>query len=75
MKAITPPFLARVPIESWFCSNESRAIKTALEGLEGIERVRPFPRDKLILFHFYTSHALSCALNTLGDLGFEELTH
>ncbi|MDC8005877.1 hypothetical protein POV27_17620 [Aureisphaera galaxeae] len=75
MIATTPPFLARVPIETWFCSDESVEIKTALEGLEGIERVRPFPQDKLILFHFYTSHALSCALNALGDLGFEELIH
>lgn len=61
--------LAKIQVQQTFCEACVQEIKDKLSKVQGICNVRPFPDESKVVFHFEGAFPLSCALNTLMELG------
>lgn len=66
------PTTARVEVAEQFCDSCSPCIKKELQRVKGIDYVRLYPKDALIVFNFIYALDLSNALNILSEIGYPE---
>lgn len=64
--------MAKIEVQSSFCTKCSVRIKMELLKIENITNVYLYPFDSLVVFNFVKANELSTALNTLTALGYPQ---